>query len=132
MAGDTRETDLPSPGERTDNKTTVQTSSTAGQQPQHELPRSQVGKLWDAFGNPEQPINIAPGAYSNAGDKTKELTVSDAIKSISFNDLSSFYKVPCARDSLLIGLGTGFGVGGVRGVIGGKLMCLMSGKQNRI
>ena len=45
--------------------------------------------------------------------------MSDAMKSLSLKDASTFYKMPCARDSLMLGIGAGFGVGGVRGVLGG-------------
>ncbi|KAJ9291612.1 hypothetical protein DTO021C3_969 [Paecilomyces variotii] len=119
MAGDTRDAGSSPAGEQIDDKSTVQTSSAAGQKPKHELPKSQVGKLWEAFGNPEEPINMAPGAYSNAGGKAKDISVADTVKSISLSEISSFYKTPCSRDSLLIGLGAGFGVGGLRGIVGG-------------
>ncbi|KAI1957402.1 hypothetical protein LOZ58_005772 [Ophidiomyces ophidiicola] len=86
----------------------------------HEFPKTQVGKLWDAFGNPEQPVNIMPGGtYNSAGGKPKEVTVMDAVKSPSTNELTSFYKAPCARESLLVGIGTGFGVGSIRVILGG-------------
>ncbi|KAL5340053.1 hypothetical protein BJX70DRAFT_130727 [Aspergillus crustosus] len=82
----------------------------------HELPQSQVGKLWDAFGNPEEPVNMLPTA---TGKKANDVSVTEAMKSMSLTNASSFYKTPCARDSLLLGIGAGFGVGGVRGVLGG-------------
>ncbi|WEW60497.1 hypothetical protein PRK78_005984 [Emydomyces testavorans] len=88
--------------------------------PKHEFPKSQVGKLWDAFGNPEEPVNLMPGGtYNSAGGKPKEVTVMDAVKSLSISEFTSFYKAPCARDSLLLGIGTGFGVGSLRVVLGG-------------
>ncbi|GAD96819.1 conserved hypothetical protein [Paecilomyces variotii No. 5] len=119
MAGDTRESGPSPTGQQINDQTTSHTPPSATAKPKHELPKSQVGKLWDAFGNPEEPINMAPGAYSNTGGKAKDISVSDAVKSISLNEMSAFYKTPCSRDSLLIGLGAGFGVGGIRGVVGG-------------
>lgn len=62
---------------------------------------------------------MLPGAGSK-GEKNSDVTVTDAMKSMSLKDATSFYKAPCARDSLLLGIGAGFGVGGVRGVLGGK------------
>lgn len=93
--------------------------------PKHEFPKTQVGKLWEAFGNPEDPINVHPGAsYNPTHQKPKDITVSESLKSISLEDFSTFHKKPCARDSLLVGLGAGFGIGGVRGIVGGE-NCLL-------
>ncbi|KAL2815539.1 hypothetical protein BJX63DRAFT_430775 [Aspergillus granulosus] len=110
MADDTRES------------TTLSTSQNVAEynlppkpQPKYDAPKSQVGKLWDAFGNPEEPVNMLP----NAGKKANDTSVTEAMKSMSLKDATSFYKAPCARDSLLLGIGAGFGVGGVRGVLGG-------------
>lgn len=50
--------------------------------------------------------------------------MSDAFKTLSFSDFTRFYKTPCARDSLLVGMGAGFGIGGMRGIIGGELLCI--------
>ena len=80
----------------------------------------QAAKLWDAFGSPEERANALPGQSGpTAMPPPKDLTVSDAMKSLSLKDASTFYKMPCARDSLMLGIGAGFGVGGVRGVLGG-------------
>ncbi|OJD16669.1 hypothetical protein AJ78_03179 [Emergomyces pasteurianus Ep9510] len=86
--------------------------------PKHEFPKSQVGKLWEEFGNPEEPINLVPGAYNSAG-KPEGVSFTDAFKSISLGAVLSFYKVPCARDSLLVGIGAGFGAGSLKAVLGG-------------
>ncbi|KAL2003283.1 hypothetical protein VTN02DRAFT_4404 [Thermoascus thermophilus] len=111
MAGNTRDfSDPPASDKPTDDATKSQDPP----KPKHEFPKSQVGKLWDAFGNPEEPINLmAPNA------KEKDVSLTQAVKSISLNDFFSFYKAPCARESLLTGLGAGFGVGGIRGILGG-------------
>lgn len=117
MAEDTRDstTSGPSPIQNGE-PTNVEDSQRP--KPKYEA-KSQVGKLWDAFGNPEEPVNMLPGAGSK-GEKNSDVTVTDAMKSMSLKDATSFYKAPCARDSLLLGIGAGFGVGGVRGVLGGK------------
>lgn len=117
MAVRSQEPDPPREASTTNGEDPAQTP----QKPKHQLPKSQVGKLWDEFGNPEEPVNLMPGGtYNSAGGKPKEPTMSDAVKSVSLKDVTSFYKAPCARDSLLVGIGTGFGVGGVRAVLGGK------------
>lgn len=96
----------------------------------HEFPKSQVGKLWDEFGNPKEPINLMPGGtYNSAGGKPKEITFMSYIKSLSMSDFTSFYKAPCARESLMAGIGTGFGVGGLRAVLGGKPASLPNSYQ---
>lgn len=106
------------------------TSQNFANKPKHEFPKTQVGKLWEAFGNPDQPINVHPGAsYGPTRQKPKDITVTESLKSISLQDLTTFHKTPCARDSLLVGLGAGFGIGGIRGVVGGEtntmtLLCL--------
>jgi cytochrome c oxidase assembly protein subunit 20 len=110
MAGDTRQPD------QTSSATTTSINKT-----NHQFPKSQVGKLWDAFGNPEQPINVLPGAtYNPTRENPKDVTLSRSTKTMSIRDLTTFHKGPCARDSLLLGLGAGFGVGGVRGIVGGE------------
>ncbi|EEH49018.1 uncharacterized protein PADG_05097 [Paracoccidioides brasiliensis Pb18] len=86
--------------------------------PKHEFPKSQVGKLWEEFGNPKEPINLIPGAY-NSGGKPKDVSFTDTFKSLSLDNILSFYKVPCARDSLLVGIGAGFGAGSLKAVYGG-------------
>ncbi|KAA8646061.1 hypothetical protein EYZ11_001953 [Aspergillus tanneri] len=120
MAADAQDpTTSTSSTDRSEDASNVQESS--GQpKPKYGTTKSQVGKLWDAFGNPEEPVNMLPGAGSTAsGNNSKDVTVTEAVKSISLKDATSFYKAPCARDSLLLGIGAGFGIGGVRGVLGG-------------
>lgn len=96
--------------------------------PKHELPQTQVGKLWEAFGNPDERINVHPGASYNPTHtpKPKDITISESLKTIKLEDFSTFHKKPCARDSLLLGLGAGFGIGGIRGIVGGKIVLLQS------
>lgn len=115
MAADTREPEAPP----TDSPSAD--SLQPRKKPKYDTPKSQAGKLWDAFGNPEEPINLLPGAnYNSAGGKPREATLTDAFKTLSLNDFTTFYKTPCARDSLLVGMGAGFGIGGVRGILGGR------------
>lgn len=96
------------------------TPSTDPTKPKHEFPQSQVGKLWDAFGNPEEPLNaLANASYKPPGKRAQDVPYSEVIGSFSASDLSTFHKAPCARESLLTGIGAGFGIGGIRGVFGG-------------
>lgn len=95
----------------------------SSRRPKYEPAKSQTDKLWDAFGNPEDQANSLPGKVSNkSGNGTKDLddvTVTDALKSLSSKDFTTFYRLPCARNALMLGIGAAFGVGGIRGVLGG-------------
>jgi cytochrome c oxidase assembly protein subunit 20 len=97
----------------------------AQRKPKHKFPKSQLGQLWDEFGNPQDRPNLM-GNYDSAGRPPKELTYLEAAKTLSAETMSSFYKTACARDSLLIAIGTGFGVGGIAAVLGGGLIIRLS------
>ncbi|KAK5939654.1 hypothetical protein PMZ80_008033 [Knufia obscura] len=91
--------------------------------PKHEFPETQAGKMWKAFGNPEGgPVNEMPGGtFNTAGGKPKEPTWRDAFNYDVFNNPNkpAFYQSACARDSLLVGIGAGGAVGGLRFIIRG-------------
>ncbi|OJJ51409.1 hypothetical protein ASPZODRAFT_12235 [Penicilliopsis zonata CBS 506.65] len=115
MSDETKDTDQLPPS-------TVAEPSPERPKPKHEFPKSQVGKLWDAFGSPEQPANVLPGArYDSTGRKSEEEkpSIKDALKGLSFGNVTSFYKVPCARESLMLAIGVAFGIGGTRTILGG-------------
>lgn len=96
------------------------TPSTDPKKPKHEFPKTQVGKLWDAFGDPEDRVNVLANAtYKPPGKDANDVSYSDVVGNMSMSEISSFYKAPCARESLLTGIGVGFGIGGVRGIFGG-------------
>ncbi|KAJ5608948.1 hypothetical protein N7528_009515 [Penicillium herquei] len=96
------------------------TPNTDPTKPKHDFPQSQVGKLWEAFGNPEDQVNMLSNAsYKPRGKDPKDVSYSEVVGDVSVSELSTFYKKPCARESLLTGIGAGFGVGGIRGVFGG-------------
>ena len=78
--------------------------------------------MWEAFGNPDEPVNMIPGGqYNSAGGKPPEVTWRDAFKFKKRDYFSTkFAKVPCARDALMVGLGAGGAVGGVRFIATGK------------
>ncbi|KAL4796878.1 hypothetical protein BDV19DRAFT_387749 [Aspergillus venezuelensis] len=86
------------------------------QKPKYERSQSQVGKLWEAFGNPEDQVNMLPNA---TGKKANEVSMMEAVKTMPLHTTTTFYRTGCARDSLLYGIGAGFGIGGVRGILGG-------------
>lgn len=97
--------------------------------PKHDFPKTQAGKMWEAFGNPQEPANTMPGGMVNsAGGRPPDVTWRDAFKFSLFSkdDLKRFYQMPCARDSLLIGIGAGGAVGGLRFVLVGMKPCSSS------
>jgi len=88
--------------------------------PKYDYPQTQAGKMWEAFGNPERPINELPGGkYNSAGGKPLELSWKDAFKFSYESKGPAWYQTPCARDSLLVGIGAGGAVGGLRFVLRG-------------
>ena len=68
---------------------------------------------------------LPPGSGLNtAGSKLNNSnpTFFDALKTVRMQDFTQVHMYPCVRESLLMGIGAGFGVGGVRGVLGGELL----------
>ncbi|GIK01397.1 hypothetical protein Aspvir_005433 [Aspergillus viridinutans] len=120
MADDTRDSTTHMPIAGANERTASEDSSSSRKKTKYELPKSQVGKLWEAFGNPEESANVLSNTgYSGTKKDASDVSVTEAMKSMSLKEVTSFYKAPCARDSLLLGIGAGFGIGGVRGVLGG-------------
>ena len=69
---------------------------------------------------PPPNANAFPGASSNtAGGRIPDTGLWDAVRSIKLSDIKEVYKKPCVRDAFLVGIGTGFGVGGIRAIMGG-------------
>ena len=117
MAEDTRQSSMKSPNDAP----AGDESTIAQKRRKHDFPKSQAGKMWDAFGNPAEPANEMPGGtYNSAEGRPKEVTWKDAFN-WKLADVKRFYRVPCARDALLVGVGGGAAVGGVTAIIGGKL-----------
>jgi cytochrome c oxidase assembly protein subunit 20 len=80
--------------------------------------------MWEAFGNPKEPINTMPGGtYNSAGGKPAEPTFWNALTTLDlFNreGKPAFYQTSCARDSLMVGIGAGGAIGGIRFIVKGK------------
>lgn len=119
MADNPQRPDAPEPGSHLP----ASTPSTDPKKPKHDFPQSQVGKLWDAFGDPEEPVNaLANASYKPRGGKNaKDVSYSDVAGTINVSEFSHVHKLPGSRDSLMIGMGSGFTVGGLRAVFGGKV-----------
>ena len=65
---------------------------------------------------------LSTATYKPRGKDPKDVSYSEVVGDVSMSELSSFYKKPCARESLLTGIGAGFGIGGVRAIFGGKFV----------
>lgn len=55
----------------------------------------------------------------DAEGNTKSPTLSQALMTIKLDDFKSVHKKPCVREALLVGIGAGFGAGGIRASLGG-------------
>ncbi|MCJ1263379.1 hypothetical protein MMC22_003249 [Lobaria immixta] len=76
-------------------------------------------KTYEKFSAAPHNANALPGGSINtAGGKLRETTIMDALKTIKLEDFKDVYKKPCARDALLVGIGAGFGTGGLRAIMG--------------
>lgn len=125
MADDTRQNDRP-PSTDADE---VEYRKLRRPKPKHDFPKTQAGKLWEAFGNPEEPVNQMPGGtYNSAGGRPKEVTWRDAFKFSEFNKEGrpAFYQTGCGRDSLMVGIGAGGAVGGLRFILTGLSSILVT------
>jgi cytochrome c oxidase assembly protein subunit 20 len=98
-------------------------AATRLKKPKHEFPKTQAGKMWEALGNPAEPANsMLGGTYNSAGGKPPEVSWLDAFKFSREGKSYSWYQAPCARDSLLVGMGAGGAFGGLRFVLKGELL----------
>ena len=121
MADDTRQSDDPKTNELQE-QLDARRDAVRKPKPKHDFPQTQAGKLWDAFHDPNNPVNQMPGGtYNTAGGKPKEVTWRDAF---DFDKLSPkmpwFFQTSCGRDSLLVGMGAAGSVGGVGLVLRGN------------
>ena len=111
MAADTREDATPKPPEPP--KTTTSPSNGTAHEP-------------CAVSVAPPNANALPGGagLNTAGGQTKEAGYFDALRSIQLSDFQEVHKKPCVRDALLTGIGGGFGIGGVRAILGGPFTSL--------
>lgn len=80
-------------------------------------------KTYEKFSVAPENANALPGgAINTAGGKVREITITNALKTIKFEEFKDVYKKPCARDALLAGIGAGFGIGGLRAIMGGLFL----------
>ncbi|KAH0537338.1 hypothetical protein FGG08_005854 [Glutinoglossum americanum] len=75
-------------------------------------------KTYASFTPPEN-ANALPGDSPSAIDgRRPNVGIAEIAKSITLEDFRTVHTKPCVRDSLLMGILGGFGVGGVRAILG--------------
>jgi len=93
--------------------------------PDHDYsPPPYQGKVYEIFNappaTPPENANVLPGGSANtAGGRPKDAGLIDAVKTVKLEEFTEIHKKPCVRESLLTGILSGFGMGGVRAVLGG-------------
>ena len=96
------------------------------QEPMPHRPKDAKPQRADSHGGTMPPVapsnaNALPGGGQNtAGSKNQEASLLDAAKTIRLSEFKEIHKKPCVRDALMTGIGVGFGIGGVRSILGGK------------
>jgi cytochrome c oxidase assembly protein subunit 20 len=121
MAGDTRDSNQPSargppPG--------------ATEPPEH----VKTPKVYEVFHSPPQNANALPegSGLNTAGGRERPPALADAVKTIKLEDFKKVHMYPCVRESLLMGIGGGFGIGGIRALWGGMFFSMSIQKLSLI
>lgn len=78
-------------------------------------------KVYEVFHSPPSANALPEGSGLNtAGAREKQPTLTEGIKTIRLGDFKQVHMYPCVRESLLMGIGSAFGIGGIRALWGGK------------
>jgi hypothetical protein len=82
-------------------------------------------KVYEVFHSPPQSANALPegSGQNTAGRRERPPAITDAVKTIRLEDFKKVHMYPCVRESLLMGIGSGFGIGGIRALWGGTFSC---------
>ena len=74
---------------------------------------------------PPRSANALPegSGRNTAGSHEKIPSLTEAVKTVRWQDFQQVHMYPCVRESLLFGIGGGFGIGGVRALWGGESCC---------
>ncbi|KAI9779609.1 MAG: hypothetical protein M1839_007274 [Geoglossum umbratile] len=77
-------------------------------------------KTYASF-TPENANVLPGGSLNTAGGRTPNVGITEIAKSITLEDFQTVHTKPCVRDSLLMGILGGFGVGGVKAILGAPM-----------
>jgi cytochrome c oxidase assembly protein subunit 20 len=108
MAGDTRDSSSPPPRGPPPGATSPP-------------PHVQSPKIYEVFDAPSNANALPNGSGQNtAGGRAEVPTLTKGFKTVRLEDFKQVHMYPCVRESLLLGIGGGFGIGGVRFLWGGE------------
>jgi cytochrome c oxidase assembly protein subunit 20 len=79
-------------------------------------------KIYEVFHSPPSNANALPegSGQNTAGGRQQAPALTDAVKTVKLEDFKKVHMYPCVRESLLVGIGSGFGIGGIRALWGGR------------
>jgi cytochrome c oxidase assembly protein subunit 20 len=76
-------------------------------------------KVYEVFSAPPSANALPEGSGQNtAGGHEATPSLTEAIKTVRLGDFKQVHMYPCVRESLLMGIGGGFGIGGIRALWG--------------
>ena len=84
-------------------------------------------KIYEVFNSPPPSANALPegSGQNTAGGRERPPAITDAVKTIKLEDFKKVHMYPCVRESLLMGIGGGFGIGGIRALWGGMFSSVL-------
>ncbi|KAL9031084.1 MAG: hypothetical protein Q9196_000847 [Gyalolechia fulgens] len=97
-------------------------SESSGPSPSPSNPSASTGKTYETFNYAATADNMngLPGANGKtARGPPASAGVTDALKTIKIDDFKEVHRKPCTREGFLTGIGAGFGIGGIRAILGG-------------
>lgn len=112
MAGDTRDSSSTQPQPR-------------GPPPGATEPPEHVKspKVYEVFNAPANANALPEGSGQNtAGGRPENPSLTEGIKTVRIEDFKQVHQYPCVRESLLTGIGGGFGMGAIRAVWGSEYL----------
>ncbi|KAL2072030.1 hypothetical protein VTL71DRAFT_11373 [Oculimacula yallundae] len=84
--------------------------------------QSSSPKVYEVFNAPPSANALPDGSGQNTAGSGKEApTLASAIKTVRIQDFKQVHMYPCVRESLLMGIGGAFGMGGVRALWGAPI-----------
>lgn len=90
--------------------------------------KSDQNQQAESYAVPIRPENanlFSGGTQHTAGGKSREATFVDGLRSIRLSDLKDMHTKPCVREALMTGIGAGFGIGGLKAILGCMLRSLL-------
>ncbi|KAL8836750.1 MAG: hypothetical protein Q9170_002779 [Blastenia crenularia] len=102
-------------------------SKSSSQSPDTSDP-SASGKTYDTFNYPAsaENINSLNANSNNARGQPTNAGLTDGLKSIKLGDFKEVHKKPCTREGFLAGIAAGFGIGGIRAILGAPIFTACS------